>query len=235
METSGMQGNAADYAAALKSLRGAKNFFWWLIIIALAVQLVSFVLVQWVGVVDAKYEPTPKVTTQTAKQVAEARSDAAGPAAVWDGLLHWVLPGTKFVAFISALLLVCMLVISLKLSLIGRLGGAAGMIGAVLWSLLLLAMVTPWQQIMDTSVACGALYNLDDLVRGVRGVKSTWGAENVSFVRHMMHLGRFILYPVATMLVWLLTQARFARGYRRIKAYLKAQTPGPVTEQPFSE
>jgi len=235
METSGMQGNAADYTAAFKSLRGAKNFFWWLIIIALAVQLVCFVLVQWVGVVDAKYEAAPEVTTQTVKQVAERQSDAAGTAAVWDELLHWVLPLTKFVAFISALLLVFMLVISLKLSLIGRLGGAAGMIGAVLWSLLLLVMVTPWQQIMDTSAACGALYNLGDLTRSVREVKSGWGAKDVSFMRHMMHLGRFILYPVVAMLIWLLVQVRFACGYRKIKAYLKAQTPAPVAETPLSE
>jgi hypothetical protein len=202
-----------EYYDAFRSVRCAKRLFWWLIAVALVVQLTSFVLVNFVGVIDGLYM-SPSATAPAATEWArQATGDSAWQ---WRDVFYWVLPGSKFLAFSSAILLSLTLLLAVKLSLVGRLGGVAGLISAFFWSLILLAIVTPWQQVIRGTFACGALYNLDELLRAVAKVRGTWVTHDVSIFTWILFYARFIAFPVVAVLVWLVVASKFARGYRNM-------------------
>jgi hypothetical protein len=98
---------------------------------------------------------------------------------------------------------------AVMLSLIGRLGGMAGLIGAFFWSTILLAMVVPWQQVLPgSSMACGALFNFAELTAR----RAAWSGADATLQQSVFYHGRFLAYPLAAALVWLIVQVKFARG-----------------------
>jgi len=225
---------SSEYTSAFQSVRCAKNVFWWLILLSLAVQGAAFGLTYWGGLVDAEHAvaPTPAATetaTQPTGAAVDEKSAAVEQAEFWSQILFWALPATKFLAFVSALLLTAVLLLAVLTSLVGRLGGVAGLTGAMLWSLVLLAMVTPWQQALRTTFACGALYNMGDLIQAVRGIRPDWGAANVKMLDQVLFHARFLGYPVLTLLVWLVVQVRFARGYRNMDIPPIVKTASPAS------
>jgi len=207
---------SSDYVEAFASVKAAKNVFWWLIAVAIIVQLAAFVLVDFAGVLDGKY------ATPTATAPATAPADSAQ---WWFSGLCWILPMSKFIGLVSALLLALTLMFAVKLSLLGRLGGAAGLTSAFFWSLILLAVVTPWQQMFRFSLACGALYNLSELIDYAKDVKSSWGAESITKLSWILYYARFLLYPLIALILWLVVGIKFACGYRKLAL------AGPTTPQ----
>lgn len=215
----------SDYAQAFRSVKAAKNIFWWLILAAIVIQLAGFVLVDFFGVLDhskGQYpvvvttDSTPKDNTETATTALESEdADGARAAEMWHDCLGWALPATKFLGLVSAVLLVATLALAVKLALVGRIGGISGFIAAFFWALVLLAIVTPWQQIVGSTFATGSLFNLGDLVREATMVKTSWGADEPSFLSRALYYARFIAFPLVAVLVLIATQIRFARGYRQ--------------------
>ena len=200
-----------EFRRALATARFAKNVFMWLIFLALVIQFSGFVLVRFVGAIKAE-EPAPPAATRPAVTQPAAAAAAENPGA-WRTVYEWALPTTKFTALAAGMLLVLALLLSVKLSLVGRTGGVDGFLSAFFWSLVLWVFLIPWQQALPgTSFACGALYNLGDLLEQTR--KAT--AEGASFFRHVVYYLRFVAYPVLVILLWLLVHAKFARGYRRV-------------------
>jgi hypothetical protein len=196
----------SEYAEAFDSVRLAKNIFWLLIAAAIVVQLASFVLVQFVGVVEG------------ANQI-PGTDEPVASATGWYHALHWVLPAVKFIALASGLLLVLTLMFAVKLSLLERMGGVAGLMSAFFWSLVLFVLVVPWQDVLVDSFASGALYSLGDLVASRNQMDHQWGGT-------ILHYARFVAYPVVTVLVWVVVQLKFARGYRQIVSSLAAGAQG---------
>ena len=228
-----------EYSRAFASVRAAKNWFWWLILIALLVQAVAFVLVRFAGVVDldklaeakgpaakvAAAEPAP-TTPATTPADAESSDGADG----WGFLLNWALPVSKFVAMGSAILLSLALLLAANVSLVGRLPGVAGYVSAFFWSLLLCLFLLPWQQALpESSILCGATYNFGELSSQTRLVTSgsaAWG-------KHLHYYSRFVAYPVFVVLLWLMVQVKFGQGYRRMTLGVEgpAAPPTPSNEQ----
>jgi len=204
--------------AAFRSVRAGKNVFMFILAGMILLQLAGFVLVNFVGVIDeveaAPIGPGLHATTQEVRQQAEARAQAAGRATQWQVMLRWVFPATRFLAFVMGVLAVLTLMFAVKLSLLGRLGGIPGFMSAFLWSLILLATVTPWQQLLNGALACGALYNLKELVTSAERVKASWGAADADLLDWIFYYARFIAYPVIALLIWLVVMTKFARGYK---------------------
>ena len=223
--------NSSDYAQAFKSVRFAKNVCWWLLAFAILVQLVCFCLVRFAGVIDAAPQ---LVSPEQATAVVTYEENAINRARQWHTMLHWVLPGTKFLAVVSSMLLILILLFGVKLSLLGRLGGLAGLISAFFWSLILFAMVIPWQQVLKGSFVSGSVYNLGNLVQETRKVLGTWGATDVSWLDHVVYYARFILFPLVTVAVWLLVQLKFARGYRQMTMPPAVTTAGSPPTDPLA-
>ena len=108
------------------------------------------------------------------------------------------------------------LLVAVKVSLVGRLGGVAMLVSAFFWSLVLLAILVPWQYAFAESPFSGALFNYDDLYRFTREVKSSWGAVDVGMLILVFYHVRFLAYPILAVLIWLLVAMKFRRGCRRM-------------------
>ncbi|MCK4602004.1 MAG: hypothetical protein KAU28_06035, partial [Phycisphaerae bacterium] len=204
--------DAAEYAAAMRSVRLAKNILWLLLGLAIVIQLVSFVLVEFVGVIDDA--PNVRIAATDAPAAEAALEKDVEAATCRYDVLSWLLPATKFLGVVTAMLLALTLLVAMKVSLVGRLGGVAGFVSAFFWSLILLAFVMPWQQILSASFARGVLYNLGQLVKEAQVVKVEWGATDVPWWDEPIYYARFIAYPAVAILVWLAVQVKFARGLK---------------------
>jgi len=166
----------------------------------------------------AKDKPASRPTTQPAPRTAAEK---------WHLALAWALPASKFVALIAAMLLLLTLLLALNLSLVGKLGGTAGLISAFFWALLLFAMVMPWQQVLaKRTLACGALFNLGELLAG----RARWLAPRAGSQGATFYLARFILYPLLALLLWIVVHVKFVRACMRMHYphSLPSQTLGPA-------
>jgi len=203
-----------EYAQAFGAIRGGKNLFWVLAGLCILIQLVCFILVQFFGVLDNATEIQATTTTTAPASPVAALVDPDA----WYYALQWILPTTKFIAVVSALLLAVTIFTGVQVSLLGRLGGVSGLMGAFFWSLVLLALVVPWQQLLGGTLAAGVLYNLGHLVEEGRQIKTSWGAEETSLTTVILYYARFLAYPVVGLIVWLVVQGKFVTGSRRMAA-----------------
>lgn len=206
-----------EYYAALSTVRRAKNCLWWLIVLSITIQMAVFVSVRFVGVLDDEPQVADKIPAITDEATtAPASADVAydetdGDAWIWRPMLSWVLPVTKFIGMIAGVLLALTMLTAVQMSLLGRTGGVAGFVSGFFWSLLLLIFLIPWQQIVGSTFACGALYNLGDLTDWTAQV--VWGAKNVPITKQIFYYDRFLGYPVFVILLCLVVQVKFARGW----------------------
>jgi len=208
----------AEYAIAFRSIRAAKNLAVTLIILCILAQIGATIAVHFARVLDAlpaEAGPTPRTlpaaeadaepATQPVTQPADSDVDFAATCSV---LLKYGLPGTRFASLLLCLLLVLMVMFAVKLSLVERIGGVAGFISAFNWSLILLMMLVPWQQILSSSMSCGALFNFSELTRA----DSALGETPVQ-LDQVLFYARFIAYPCVALFTCLIVQMKFARGY----------------------
>jgi hypothetical protein len=180
-----------EHLAALDILRHAKNTFLWLAVVA-----VIFHVVVW---------------------IAYRRMDSADPANRFEASLEWMMAVAGFVGRTSALVVAGVFTVTLLISLSAKLGGAAGLAKACVWSLAALAMLVPWVRIStdDAANVPSALYGADELIRKGGGD----GADGFfSFVR-------FIVCPVLVALFLVMAQYRFRSAYRRITKVTAARLP----------
>ncbi len=193
--------NGSDYLRAFHTTRRFKSLMMLIVLLCLALQIGAYAAVGILGVVDplfAQDQPSP---------------EAAEKAGNIQFILLQAMPIAKTTAFASAALLSLGLMFAAKISLVDRLGGAAGLVGAFFWSLILLAMVTPWQDIVSSTYAWGAMTDYAGLTQAVGDVRPGWAWEPASKRAQVFHYTRMLGYPVAALLVLVITQLRFRRGY----------------------
>ncbi len=213
-----------QYQEAFASVRAAKIWFWWLILAAVVIQITGFILVRYAGVIDKAPAVTQAAEPKAAPPaIAPAADEQAEAADMWYQTLNWILPATKFIALAAGMLLILTTMFSVKLSLLGRTGGVAGFMGAFFWSILLWVFLIPWQQALHTSVATGALFNIGELIEKTRPI--LWGGEPASALERMFYYVRFLAYPLFVILLQLIVQAKFARGYRRMTVSVSGELP----------
>jgi len=217
-----------EFHIALATTRCAKNIFWYLILVALLGQLTAFVLVDFVGLLNASSpEATSQPATQPATQPAiKAATESDETAEMWAVVLNWTLPTGRFVALVGCLLLVLTLMFAVKLALHGQTGGVAGLIGAFYWSLILLVLLIPWQQVLPGStLLAGAMHNLSELRIG------RTRASGGSVLATLLYYARFLAMPILTLCVLLVVAGRWNKGYR-IARGVEVDEVGPVEPAP---
>ncbi len=209
--------DSLEFHDALKSIRAAKCWLMVIIFLSLGAQLAGFVLVDMFPIVDQR-----------------ALTGEAGGAEIEDDkvvadVINWALAASKFAALAAAGMLSLVVMFAVKLSLLGRIGGPAGFLGAFFWSLILLVVVFPWQGALDSAVACGATFNLGQLTAMAQDARESWGAENPALVKQTFYYARFLGYPVLAVLITLVVMVRFGRGYRPLKKQVATVvTPAPM-------
>jgi hypothetical protein len=197
--------------AAFRSTRAAKNLFMVLILLAVSLQFAAFCAVRRGGVLDPLHQGGA-AASQPQTQPGEAKEVEA--ASFWNELLHWGLPATKFVAFVAGLLTVLTLMMAVKIAIVGRLGGIGQFTSSFYWSIVMLAFITPWQQILAGDFAAGALYNLKELTDATAAIKASWGSPGPDTLTVVLYYVRFLAYPGVALLVWLVVLLKFAAGFR---------------------
>lgn len=198
--------DAMQYAKAMCSLKFAKNILWLLVAVAILAQIFCFAMVNFVGAID----DVPGIGVIDGEK---PDKDEVDTATGWLDAIQWILPASKFLGLIAAILLVMVLSLSMKIGLLGRLAGIPGLVSAFLWSLILLALVIPWQ-VIGGEIIRGTFYNLGTLIRETAVVQEAWGAKDVSWFDNGVYYARMIAMPAVAMLVWLMIQFRFGMAWR---------------------
>jgi len=163
--------------------------------------------------------PVPDKIEQAAKQVAEANLPAeAAPKQrktipfffdITFEQLAWVVRFLNFVLILSATLYCLTMLFSLKVSLLGRLGGINHISRAFFVSLVMLVLLLPWQKFF-AGVVAGAIYTPGELVRWYT-IETTGSIFGVIFY-YLRFTGYWLL--VLLLLIW--SQVRSARWSRAI-------------------
>lgn len=172
--------DTTDCLEAIGVFRGWKNFFCVIVILCLVLLQVSFWVVN-LGYIRGEYPggmmkigEAGGINVQDANDVAAALSDDEGePDAE---LIEKSLFGVTFshlamgirvvnVILIMAGMLYCLtILLALKISLVGRLGGINHICRALFLSLIMLLLLLPWQRIF-CGVVIGAIYTPSELMK----------------------------------------------------------------------
>ena len=122
--------------------------------------------------------------------------------------LVWIIRFVNAVLILTAVLYCLTMIFSLKVSMLGRLGGINHITRAFFLSLLMLVFILPWQKVFD-GVAMGAIFTPDELVK--------WHAEKSGDMLDMiLYYLRFCGYVVLVLLLLILSQIRSSRWARAI-------------------
>ena len=216
--------DSREYDEAFGSIKAGKNLFLVAVLVAFLVQLAGFVVVNYAGVLDAGLAPAPEAA-EKAETPIKPQEVREGPA-YWNKALSWAMRLSKVTTLLAALLLSVTLAFTVLLSLVGRLGGAAGFTGAFLWSLILAALCVPWRNLFGIDYISGAGYSLDKLVAAMANVRF----DGASLAERMLYYARFVGYPVVTLLVWLVVCLKFSRAQRQMVAVAVPQAEKPQQE-----
>ena len=168
MEQIPTEADKNEYLCAFKSVRRAFHLFGAIVLLAIIIQLVGFVLIDFVSICDSEVS-TIQSTTIPATLPADCAG--SGPCAT---AFSWLLPTTKCAAPIACLLMMLTVMMAVNLSLLGRLGGISSLMCAFFGSLILLAVLVPWQHVLGQSFVRGAMFNLDELCGARGGVDGSW-------------------------------------------------------------
>lgn len=228
--------DALEFLTAMRSLKTAKNLFLLLILLSILTQAAGFVLVRFVGVLDALPEITearPQASADETEDNTAASSQRQHEARQWQMILLWALPTSRFIALHGSVLLLVTLMCTAAVSLLGGGNGAAGLFGAVFWALLLLGLLIPWQLVLDPSIASGATFSFTELVDRTREVHPGWNPSAPSPQAQILYYARFGGYLLVVLLLWILIQVRYAHGFSAVVApfVTKQAPPAPSPEQ----
>ena len=234
---------AGPYVEAMRTVRGAKNLFFGLLVLVILFLVAAFCLVRYAGVLEVERESH----------------------LVWDYWLTWAFAFSAFVGVVVGFLYVLALGVGLKISLAGQLEGVAGLTKGFFWSLLFLAILLPWQNVLVHKVAKdqmptlrtfpGVLYGLEELKQETSvekqeakvveisnlkdkdkdkdSDKSTEALEpesvetKVDFPKEAGLAIRFILYPIAALLLLVAAQSKYRPQ--------RVEMPEPVSVSRLSE
>jgi hypothetical protein len=227
-----------QYRRALRSLRAARNWFAWLLLLMLLMNLAAMAIVRfWPDIttgpslraelvrhgrvtdpgatlkifrgavqVDITTEPASAPASAPASRPTSSRAEAVYV------VIGTVLPFAMSMGLICALLMVALQAMSLLTVLAGRIGDAGYMASALAWSLVLAALVAPWNLAFGTTFMPGVMFLRPELIDATATV--AWGAQP-AWPDLALYCSRFVGYPVVAALVWLLIQLKAHAGARQ--------------------
>ena len=160
----------------------------------------------------AATEPSEGTEQAGPPQPAQPVAKRAEPAESFFGIkikhVNWVIRFCNFVLILAAALYCLTMLFSIKISLIGRLGGINHICRAFFLSLVMLVLLLPWQNFFDCIVV-GAIYTPDELVRWCT-------AESTGIFDAIFHYLRFTGLWALVVLLLVFSQLRSSRWTKAI-------------------
>ena len=206
-----------EHLGTLDVLHYAKDVFFWLALLAVALHVMCWIVVGYTDTL-APLAPTTLSPDSGGRGSAMPTEEQLSSARRWQAAVRAALALGGFVGRASTLVMAGILTIALLVSLSARLGGAADLARACVWSLVALAMLVPWLRAPDEVAGISsALGGMDDLTRA----STTGGGGLLSAVR-------FLLCPLLVGAFLVLAQINYRHAHRRI-------TAAPGTRLPIRE
>lgn len=207
---------AADYADAILVSRRAKNWIFALLLLAIVFQIAVFLAARFSDVLPA--EAAAASGTATPQPAALEKPPVARQ------LMEYVVNVTAFAGVVLSVLLVLVLVIVVNIMLVARLVGLGKTVSALMWSLVLLAILFPWQAFIARTVPGptdlripGALYTWGNLVALAHFSTDGWANA-------ILKWSRFVAFPIVTIILLVRIHLLSRLGIRY--AIGEAATPG---------
>jgi hypothetical protein len=120
----------------------------------------------------------------------------------------WIMNFTNAVLILTSVLYCMTVLFSLKISMLGRLGGINHITRAFFLSLLMLVLILPWQTVFD-GVVVGAVFTTSELIKS----QAEKTGEMLDMVLYYM---RFCGYMVLVVLLLILSQVRSGKWAKAI-------------------
>ena len=223
--------DTTDCLEAVGVFRGWKNFLFIVTILCLLLLQASFWLVN-TGYVKAAGD-TPAVGAEDTKQIKAPIKKVAAepnqPAARMEGQqteaaqqqqkssffkltfdqLAWLIRFADYVLILTAILYCLTMLFSLKVSLLGRLGGINHIARAFFLSLAFVVLLMPWQRFF-AGVVAGAMYTPGELQSACAE------AEDCNIFATTLHYLRFTGYWLLVLLLLIFSQIRSGRWAKAI-------------------
>ena len=199
---------AADYSEALLTARRAKNLLALLLAVMLAGQIAAFLLLRYDVV---KLPDATAATTQPLDALVP-------PGTRMVDLLHY-LTGVMVLGGIAlSIVLAAVLLLIAHIMLVGRLIGVGRVTGALVWTLVLLVFLFPWQAFMNNADLTltdfrvpGVLWTWGELVRRYK-FEAAFNADH--WADTVLFWFRFVGAPVVALALVLVVQLKSNRGLR---------------------
>jgi hypothetical protein len=223
---------AADYADAMMIARRAKNWLFLLLLIFLLAQIAIFFVARKTNLVFPA-APTPQPSlSQTDLTVAtrpvtiattqKATSVSVERATLINQTFMYVTALIDFLGVVLVILLAVTLLLIVNIMLVGRLIGLAQVTSAWIWCVLLAALLFPWQSFLqDPNFKAdfklpGVLYTWTELAHPTHGARFglTDAGANVELPEKILKWARFVGFPVLSVVMLLMIQAKSSRGLR---------------------
>jgi hypothetical protein len=222
---------AADYSDALITARRAKNMLVLLILLMLLGQLALFFTAKYSNYIPVENPPAPMggVTTMPVDPMLVTSTPLPSKAT---DLLQYLVGLTGFLGITLSIVLALVVLLLTMIMLVGRLVGVSRVTSAFIWSIVLIVLLFPWQAFLaDAHFASdfkipGVLYTWAELVKfakiGVNGNTPTLEAQ-------ILHWGRFVAFPVLTIIITLMIQVKSNRGLREALGEVDAIAAAPLS------
>ncbi|MCP4251453.1 MAG: hypothetical protein GY778_30830 [bacterium] len=211
-----------DYAGAMRTIRAARGLFLLLLILSLLLQIGVYCAAHWTQVLEPAQAAQTEIAAPTegaAPAAAELAQDGNEEFATIYYVLELVMPLSEFVGQISCGALLLCYLLATNVALSGRLGGVRGSVSSFFWMVVLMALLFPWGRW------------LGDLAGQVQvpGVYATFGemanlpAEFADRTHQVLHYARHLGFPVLALLIALVGDRKYAKGYRLAQRQIEAR------------
>ena len=201
---------SADYADALLVTRRAKNWLFLLILLMLLIQMAFFFIVRYTDVIN--FGGGPAVTVSSATTAPTSAPVVVQPSR--REIVHYLSGFTLFLGTVLPLLLALVLLLITNIMLIGRLIGVTRVTSALIWCLILMLLMFPWQVFMGASTSPsdfripGVLYTWHDLRS-----QAKFDSSNMNLA--IVKWARFFVMPLIATIILLMIQVKSNRGLRQ--------------------
>jgi hypothetical protein len=211
------QARLRDYGAALRTVRAARGVFITLLILSLLIHVGAFCAVRWGHVLESAKMVEKDVTAPatTTIDTSPETTDTIGWSSFWRGSLEAVLPLTSFVGLMCCGLLAICFFTSAYVCLSGGLGGVRGSLSAFFWTLVLLALLFPWARWLQGVQVPGVFFTFGELDKLT--------TEFADRLHEVLFYVRYLGYPVLALLIVLVGDGRYSRGYRGVRRHLQTR------------
>jgi hypothetical protein len=169
----------------------------------LLIQLAVFFTVKYTGIVYPTASSSTPATVPT-------------NAPAWHDVARYAVGASDFLGVAGTILVALVLYLITQIMVVGRLIGVSRVIGALIWALVVLVLIFPWQAFLRDQTFTsrewmfpGILYTWDELLNRVTiGTRGQQNSINVL----ILHWARFVAWPLVGIILLLLIQVKSNRG-----------------------